>query len=39
MGSEVALGEDVGGELESGLHVALDFELSLHECGLRVQLS
>ena len=39
MGSEVALGEDVGGELKSGLHVALDLELALHECGLGVELA
>ena len=37
--SEVALGEDVWGELESSLHVALDLELSLHEGSLGVELA
>ena len=37
--SEVALGEDVWGELESGLHVSLDLEFSLHESGLGVELT
>jgi hypothetical protein len=39
MESEAAFGEDVGGELKGGLHVTLDLELSLHECGLGVELS
>ena len=29
--SDASLGEEVGGELGGGLHVAFDFDLSLHE--------
>jgi hypothetical protein len=38
-GSEGALGEEVRGELHSGLHVSLDLHLALHEGSLGVELS